>query len=517
MPAMRRLAGLLVVVAQATWATTYQATPATLNGLLPQLVAGDRLELAAGTYAHFTVNGLNGTPIAWIDLTGPESGAPAVIQADPGPCCNTVELVSSSYVAVRHLTIDNLGVQGAFAVSAKSGLVHHIRIEDNHLVFTNADQNDCGISTKVPTWGWEIRRNVIERAGTGLYLGNSDGTRPFVQGLIEDNLVVNPVGYDMEIKHQVDWPTDAGLPAGPTTTFIRHNVFIKGDGPSPAGDRPNVLFDGFPDTGPGADNHYEVSGNLFFHNPREALLQVSGSFSIHDNLFVDASSVAVRVTTHAGKAVKRAYLYDNTVLSAAGAIEFDAAATIDDLVAGNLLLATTGTSGTIAHARDNLVTPPAMAGTLVGSGAMTLPGVDLFPVVGSAAHGAPVDLSVVAGDVDGTVDFNGAPKGDFGWRGAYAGQGMNCGWLPAVAVKALGGTCAGDGGVSDAGMADAGADDAGTVDAGGALPSDGGTAGGAVGSCGCRESAGSSGLLGALMLVGLARRRTSMRGGVGRR
>ena len=50
-------------------------------------------------------------------------------------------------------------------------------------------------------------------------------------------------------------------------------MFIKGDQPSPDGDRPNLLVDGFPDTGAGSSDLYEIYGNFFYHNPREALLQ----------------------------------------------------------------------------------------------------------------------------------------------------------------------------------------------------------------------------------------------------
>ena len=44
-------------------------------------------------------------------------------------------------------------------------------------------------------WDWTIRNNVIERAGTGLYLGNSTGREPFIRGTIEGNLIRNTRGY----------------------------------------------------------------------------------------------------------------------------------------------------------------------------------------------------------------------------------------------------------------------------------------------------------------------------------
>lgn len=480
----------------------FPVTPATIDSTISKLGPGDTLDLATGTYHHLTLSGLNGTETRWITVTGPVSGSPAVIEADPGPCCNTVEIVNSSYLAIRHLTIDNRGVQGAFAISAKSGLVHHIRIEANDLVFTNADQNDCGISTKIQTWGWEIRGNRIDGAGTGLYLGNSDGHMPFVQGLIEGNLVINPVGYDMEIKHQLDWPLGTGLPETATATIIRHNVFIKNDGPSPAGDRPNVLFDGVPDTGPGSLNRYEVYGNVFVHNPREALLQVSGDFSIHDNVFIDSSSPAIVVTTHAGKAVKRAYVYHNTILTKGTGLAFSSAASIDDLVAGNLIFAATPITGSITNQHDNLTAAAAQAGTYVVAPVLAVPGADLSPL--PAAKGAPVDLSKVATQLDALLDFDGRSKGDRTFRGAFAGERL-CGWPLSVALKVQ---SACDGGLGDAGhvvdgdAGDAGGDagDAG-VDAGLDSEPIHGSA------CGCGAAPFSSMLCAGAVLVWALRRR----------
>ncbi len=87
------------------------------------------------------------------------------------------------------------------------------------------------------------------------------------------------------------------MPTGPQRTIIRQNVFIKNDAPSPDGDRPNLLVDGFPDAGEGSQDLYEIYGNLFLHNPRESLLQASGRVSIHDNLFVDVTGTAILLRT----------------------------------------------------------------------------------------------------------------------------------------------------------------------------------------------------------------------------
>ncbi len=78
-----------------------------------------------------------------------------------------------------------------------------------------------------------------------MYLGNSDGTMPFFASVIENNLIQNTIGYNLQIKHQLSRPYIAGMPTAPTSTIIRNNVFIKDDQPSPDGDRPNAMVGGF--------------------------------------------------------------------------------------------------------------------------------------------------------------------------------------------------------------------------------------------------------------------------------
>ena len=183
---------------------------------------------------------MNGTEDAWITITGPVSGPPATIVGVS--TANTIEIVNSSYVSLENLRIDSRGIPGAFGVSAKGpdNITHHIRLEGNLFVGQGGGQQTDAISTKVPTWGWVIRLNRILEAGTGLYLGSSDGSAPFVAGVIENNLVMNTTGYNMEIKHQNALDRIPGMPLGPTTTIIRNNVFIKDDRPSPDGDRPTL-------------------------------------------------------------------------------------------------------------------------------------------------------------------------------------------------------------------------------------------------------------------------------------
>ena len=419
-------------------ATTYNGTPSTYVSLLPGLKAGDTLNLASGTYPHFTVSGLSGTASAWITITGPASGAPAVIQG--ATCCNAVEILNSSFVAIKNLRIDSLGIAGVFGVSAKGdtgNLVHDILLEGNTFVGQTGSQQTNAISTKTPTWGWIIRGNTITGAGTGLYLGESNGTDPFIGGLIENNLIQNTIGYDAEIKYQIPRPSVPGMPTGQNVTIIRNNVFIKNDQASPDGDRPNLLVGGFPATGAGSTDWYEVYGNLFIHNPREALFQASGRVTVHDNVFVDGQYTALRLQNQE-LPLQTAYIYNNTIYSSQVGISFGNAVTVDDSVTGNLVFAATPMAGPIAHSSNNIVDTLANAVLYVTAPSFTPGAMNFYPLTGEC-QGAAIDLSKFAFDTDSGIDFNGTSKtavtGTVAFRGAYAGQGINPGWALQAGIK----------------------------------------------------------------------------------
>ena len=336
-------------IARLRAAALIHADASNYRALMTTLKAGDTLSLAPGTYPRLLIAGLNGTPSAWITITGTDSGPPAVIIGAAG--YNTVEIFNSSYLAIENLRIDSLGIPGAFGISARGheeNLTHHIRIEGNTLVGQNGGQQTDGISTKTPTWGWIIRYNQILGAGTGLYLGDSDGTQPFVNGVIEHNLIKDTIGYSMEIKDQISIPEIPGMPTEPTSTIIRNNVFIKNDQPNPDGDRPNLLVGAFPATGAGSLNMYEIYGNVFLHNHREALFQGSGRVSLHDNIFVDGPytypAVVLRKQNYP---LKIALVYNNTIYTSGKGIYVGTRAQIDDAVVGNLVFGTTPISGAI--------------------------------------------------------------------------------------------------------------------------------------------------------------------------
>lgn len=429
---MRILLLPLLLALAANAATLKQAKPENYRRLLPTLEPGDTLVLAAGVYERgLPLSDCHGTSDAWITIQGPDEGVAEIRQTAVANC---VELKQCSRIALKKLSIIGggpQGISGLFGISAQGGLknsVHHILIEDCIISDWNTSQQAVGISTKTPTWDWTIRRNIIRDCGTGLYLGNSNGADPFIRGVIENNLVENPIGYCMEIKYQKPRPELPDMPATASRTIIRHNVFIKNDAPSPDGDRANLLVGGFPDSGPGSDDLYEIYGNFFWHNQRESLLQASGRVCIHDNVFADCPAHAAITLRDHDLRVKLAHVYNNTICSAARGIRIASAAPEGHAVIGNVVFAGEPLSlhESISNVRENITGPIAAADDHLVNPRMVLGELDLHPKTGRC-DGSPLDLSAFKTQADWGADFDGAPKANSRMRGAYAIPG-SVGW-----------------------------------------------------------------------------------------
>ena len=410
--------------------------PSYYLNIIDQLEPGDTLVLPAGTYRErLNLTGLQGTADGWITITGPESGPPAIITTESN-CCNAVQLGDTWYVAVKNLTIDansdgvNANVDG---INAKGGITHDILIENCIIMGVSFDQQTVGVATRSMAWNWVLKGNLILEAGTGMYLGNSDGSAPFIGGTIEENLYVDSIGYNMQIKYQNAYSAPGGLPSGPRTTIIRNNVFLKRRPQSSwprvklSGGRPNLLIGGFPNSGSGSNDMYEIYGNFFYGNrDREALIQASGRVSIHDNVFVDGSWTAILLQHH-DLPLKLAHVYHNTIYGGSRGIRFSSAAELESVVTGNLVFSETPISGSIDTESGNIVDLPTNAANYVKSPSTILGSMNFFPLPGRCT-GPELDLSPFAGQTDYDADFNGASKGDFKFRGAYSGYGDNPGW-----------------------------------------------------------------------------------------
>jgi hypothetical protein len=275
------------------------ADPSNYVAQLATLAPGDTLRLTAGEYTSgLSIHGMQGAEGACIVIEGPSEGASARFVGSSSR--NTVSIVDSRFVVVRSLELDGAGELGdAVKAEGTAAFADHIVLEDLYIHDHDANQQVVGINTKCPAWHWVIRGNRIERTGTGMYLGDSDGTAPFIGGLIERNVVLDTTGYNAQIKHQVPRPALRGLPQDTRDTFIRHNVFSKSAGAAD-GDaaRPNLLVGHLPLSGPGTEDRYLIYGNFFYDNATEALLQAEGNVAVYSNVFVNPNGSAVNVQPH---------------------------------------------------------------------------------------------------------------------------------------------------------------------------------------------------------------------------
>jgi hypothetical protein len=289
----------LPAVAQAR---VIDAAPADYRARLARLIPGDTLRLAPGDYRHgLPIHRMNGRPDAPIRIEARDARSRPRLIARPGH--NTVSIVDSSYVEIAGLDVDGAGVPvDAIKAEGHARFAHHITLEDLRVHSQGAGQQVVGISTKCPAWNWVIRNNVIVGSGTGVYLGNSDGSAPFVAGMIEGNLIRDTRGYNLQVKHQHSRPALPGMPSGRSVTVIRHNVFSKAENAATAElARPNLLVGHFPKGGPGAGDHYAIYGNFLHENPTEALFQGEGNIAFYSNVLVNLSGSAIHIQPHNGQ------------------------------------------------------------------------------------------------------------------------------------------------------------------------------------------------------------------------
>lgn len=386
-----------------TRAEELRATPSDVAQRLAALRPGDVLRLAAGDYPPLVFKGLVGSAERPIRVLGaPELASRVVGRAGR----NTIELRGCHHLQLVGLAIDSAGHPGADGLKAMGAPSSHVTIEGCALRGCGGSQQTCGISTKTPCWGWRIVANTIVEPGTGLYLGDSDGSAPFVAGLVRGNVVARPIGYCMQIKRQNARPAVAGLPVAPATTRICHNRFLKDDRASPDGARPCLLLGAWPPSGPGADDRYEVYGNVFFANPTESLLQLTGRATVHDNVFASAR-LGILAREHHGRPLLQLRCYHNTFVRVQTMLKADRVAGL--AVGGNLVIA-----GERFGSRDVAAGPERIASADPRPGKL-----DPRPRRGPPRASLPAALGAAfKQDTDARFDLYGQRKRTAGYAGA---------------------------------------------------------------------------------------------------
>ncbi len=333
------LAAFALVFAHAAAAVDVPATPADYLDKLAQLAPGDRLLLAPGEYeGGLPLHGLRGSADAPIVIESADPKNPAVLLGREGH--NTVSLRDASYLTVRALRLDgrNLAVDGVKAEHGRA-VVHHIVLEGLTIVGHGQNQQIIGISTKAPAAFWTIRDNLIIGAGNGMYLGDSDGSAPFVAGLIEGNVILDTIGYNLQIKQQHTRPELAELPTGDQTTVIRGNVFSKARHASEGTyARPNLLLGHLPPVGPGSEDRYLIEGNVFYANPYEPLFHAEGNLQFVRNLLVNPLGAGIAIQRYRGSP-RRIQVTENFVVAKATPLTLrDLQSGFIPAIAGNQLL-----------------------------------------------------------------------------------------------------------------------------------------------------------------------------------
>jgi len=409
------------------------ATPSNYLSFLATLHPGDTLLLAQGNYYGLPIYNINGTPTNPIIITGPDTDPPPVILGSSG--ASTVRLDNSSYVTIRNLEVNcrNLGGDGVNS----QGITHHITLENLYIHGFSDEQGTVGISTnRAPVWNWIIRNNVITDGGTGMYLGNSDGNEPFIAGIIENNIIYDTIGYNIEIKQQNPRPTDIpGIPTADNVTIIRNNVFGKANNTS-TGDmsRPNLLVGHWPLSGAGMNDVYEIYGNFFYQNPTgEPLFQGEGNIALYNNLFFNSVGEGIWIQPHYD-VPRTIRIFNNTVVARDSGIKVTGGSTLyQQRVIGNAIYSSNPIQ---ASDRSYNITDSYQNASLYLSNPFgNLGQKDFFPKAGKL-KGGPINTSSFNTYHDWNRDFNfNLHNGIF--RGAYAGEGQNPGWLPKLERKPM--------------------------------------------------------------------------------
>lgn len=411
------LIGSLAGLPRRSRARTLTAGPSDYAARLTELRPGDRLLLAAGTYREgLDLRRLHGNSRRPILIEGPADRS-ALFLGRPGR--NTVELRDVSHLELRNLTLDGGNTPRVDGVKAHD-VTHHVTLENLLIMNHAAHQQTVGISTKAPAWAWTIRGCTIRRTGTGLYLGNSDGSAPFVHGLIECNLIVDTIGYGLQIKHQALRPERPGLPTQAGSTIIRRNIISKHRQALSGfqGPRPNLLVGHFPPRGAGSEDVYEIYGNLLYQNlVNEPLFQGEGNLAFHDNLLVNHHGPGLWIRPHNGRPRKVVVFHNTVVARTLGISVIEGDPAYRQAVMRNAVFAEEPIIA--GQQEDNVTASYASAGGYLRAPYGDWPTLDLRPRRGrlqaSTSESAPLPA---VGDVE--FDFAGSRR-DGSHLGAYAG------------------------------------------------------------------------------------------------
>ncbi len=406
---------MLAACATGARAAVLEGNPGNYRQMLEKLKAGDTLKLAAGKYERgLSVKGLAGEEGKPIVIAGPESGEPACIVGAPRH--NTVQLNACSYLTLRSLKIDGRGLDGIMAVLFREG-GHHLTLERLEVVGYGSHQSLCGVGCYDGEYYWDctIRGCKFINPGTGMYLGQYQGKGGFVRGLIEGNLILDPVGYCAQLKPQNSRPEN--VPEG--QTIIRYNVFAKrknatGGGTRGGGNRPCLNINPFPDSGRGSKDMYLIYGNLFYQNyMNDALFQGNQNIAFYNNLLVNeiGSTDGANFQKHPRGKIRNLWVFNNTVVVKGQGIRIGRTDDENLHVFGNAIFAAKPLSlAPGVKQGDNLTGAYGKAAEFLSAPFAKIGELSLLPKPGKLTAAKAPDYSGVKGFKDWNLDFWGAER-----------------------------------------------------------------------------------------------------------
>lgn len=437
----KTLLTLLSALSVVANATIINANSSDYTTYVPQLTPGDTLMLSAGTYTGLlSINGLNGAANQPIVIIGAANNGSEFMG---NGCCNTVSITQSSYIVIKNLKINGDNIQGIDAVKAEGSVgnwAHHITLDSLLIVNHGTDQQQVGISTKCPAWNWTIRNCHIDSAGTGMYLGNSTFDSPFINGIIENNLITNTIGYNIQIKKENNGlRTTNGIPQD-GYTIIRYNVFSKQFNASSGGnERPNLLVGAYPTSGAGANDYYEIYGNFFYQNPYENLFQGTGNYRFYNNLMVNSlGGGGMNITTHDGVQPANISVFHNTILSNTSygirCNGFNTSATQE--IFNNAVFSPNPIANATSGVAENTTDSYTNASNYLNAPFDAIGTLDLYPKSDTMYYCSPNATYLASYAIilpNSNSDFN---DEDHYWKhcGAYVGYGTNPGWTLALDI-----------------------------------------------------------------------------------
>ncbi|MEM7250854.1 MAG: hypothetical protein AAF493_05505 [Pseudomonadota bacterium] len=430
---------VLAIVATPVWGAVYIGDPQTYRPMVANLKPGDELRLRPGIYRDgLSVNGLVGTAERRITIHAEDPERRPIFWGRAGR--NLISVRGSEFITIANLVLDG---RNAFvsAVKQEGGAQcrpsRNVEIRGLFISGFRAHQQQVGISTKCMTVDWHIHHNTILGAGTGIYLGNANGDDAFIGGLIEHNLVLDSIGYNLQLKHQFSQPPHPWIQSAAKVTVIRHNVFSKQFGAStePGRVRPNVLVGAKPATGRGASDRVELYGNFFHHNPGEALFQAEGDIAIHNNVFVNpwaSNFPAIAIQPHNGTP-RSVRIFYNTVIANGVGLSVQGAPTYL-MVRGNAIFASLPFRN--HYFAGNFVAAPDAARAFLRRPFGPSDARDYRPRWVWRESDIAIPGALLSDLIGGAYDFDGLPRQRSSF-GAYARSNRGESWSPGREFKVL--------------------------------------------------------------------------------